>query len=1037
MSPFWKSVEQSGRHREAPAGFGPVHAITALLLAAALAVAQPGADLGHDQAGRRFLEQNNWKAALAEFQQAPSTADTHIGAGIALWGMGDRKDALVEFQRAVEVNPKSPQAHYNIAIAFRNFGEDRKAAEELRMALRLDPGYEQAEIMLGLLLQQGGQPDKAVAQYQALLKRNPGSADGHNWLGVAYLQKNQFAEAEKEFREAIRLKPDYARAYNNLGSTLAQAGDIAPAIRILEQGLKYSPGDLQLRLNLGMALRSKGDAEGALAQFRSLLAEHGDSPELHYQYGQTLRQKGDLGAAVGAFEKSLELNPESREGYYGLSQALKESAARIRHGATPAGPIQAGNEALARGDMAGAREAGEKAVADDPESAEAHNLLGFALWYGGDRARATSELDQSLRLNPAAGNVYSFRGMTYRETGDLERARQMLERAIALMPDAALPYFDLGVVFLRQGHLERAVGQFETGLNLPASWKGVPDLDIAIRELRQAIGKEPDNAAAYAVLGRLLGAAGADAPEVVAAFQESIRLQPGNPETQNHLGLVYVEAGDDEKAAAAFRAAIQLRPDYADAHQNLGAVLTTTDSAEAVRELETAVKLQPAMLKAQYNLALAYEASPRHGPSKAIDEIRKVLVADAHYPRAEYALGRILMRQNKLEDALVHLRRAVDAEPGFGEARYQFGLALSRAGHAEEGAAEIRKSRKLITAREIEQAAGLDLAQAKAALATGDFDTAFAKASKVLAFRPDAAEAKAVLDAVDQPLPNLEASIRNGQYSAAEPLLRQFLGRDPNSPRAWYDLGYCLYAERKIGESIKALARSLQLDVSNAEAHKVLGRDLMIIGRFEAARVEFEQGARLSPNSSEMPYNLGKLYSIQDNWAEARRQFERALRLDADYMEARDGLGFALEALGDDVGARVNYKKAIEMNEARRAGFASPYVNMSALSNRTGDRAAALDYARKALQVSPNSDQALFQMAKALEYQGDLNGAADALTRAIGINSHAASYYYVLAGIYRKLGRQEESRKAMQEFTRLDHESNEIEEKRREMLKER
>src|SRR5262249_48544801 len=148
---------------------------------------------------------------------------------------------------------------------------------------------------------------------------------------------------------------------------------------------------------------------------------------LHYQYGQTLRQKGDLSAAIGAFEKSLELNPESREGYYGLGQALKESAARVKRsrGAAAAAQIQAGNEALAQGDMAGAKDAGAKAVSADPESAEAHNLLGFALWYTGDRAHAAAELDESLRLNPAAGNVYSFRGATYRETGDLDRARQM------------------------------------------------------------------------------------------------------------------------------------------------------------------------------------------------------------------------------------------------------------------------------------------------------------------------------------------------------------------------------------------------------------------------------------------------------------------------------------------------------------------------------------------------------------------------------------------------------------------------------------
>jgi tetratricopeptide (TPR) repeat protein len=395
-----------------------------LLGSVALAVVLACAQVDHNQAGRTLLTQKNWKAALAEFQQAPASTDTHIGAGIALWGIGDHQGALTEFQRATESNPKSAEAHFDIGIAYRDFGENERAAAELRLALKLKPGYDQAEIMLGLLLQQGGQPDKAIAQYRALLKRNPRSAEAHNWLGVALLQKNEFAAAEAEFREAIKLKPDYARAYNNLGSTLAQAGEIVPAVEILERGLKHAPDDLQLHLNLAMALRSKGDAEAALAEFRGLVAGHADSSELHYQYGQTLRQKGNLAGAVDAFAKSLELNPESQEAYYGLGQALKESAARLKPpngSAALAEQLQAGNQALERGDIAHAREAGTRAVAGAPESPEAHNLFGFALWYSGDRARAAAELDESLRLNPAAGNVYSFRGMTYRESGDLDR----------------------------------------------------------------------------------------------------------------------------------------------------------------------------------------------------------------------------------------------------------------------------------------------------------------------------------------------------------------------------------------------------------------------------------------------------------------------------------------------------------------------------------------------------------------------------------------------------------------------------------------
>jgi tetratricopeptide (TPR) repeat protein len=904
-------------------------------------------------------------------------------------------------------------------------------------------GQDSGDLQRAISLEQNGQADQAIALLQTILKRNPRSAEAHNWLGVAYLQKNSLSTAADEFRQAVKLKPDFVRAYNNLGSTLAQAGDILQGIQILQEGLKHGPDDFQLRLNLAMALRSKGDPDAALELFRALLRDHADSPELRYQYGQALRQKGDLEHAIEAFEQAVELNPELQQGYYGLGQALKQLAARAnrpRPSGNPPEFLKSGTEALARGDFAAARDAAAKAIAGGTASPEAYHLLGFALWYAGDRAKAGPALDESLRLNPAAADVCSFRGMTYRELGDLDQARRMLQRAIALDPQRPLSYLDLAVVFLRQEKLESALGQFEAGLNLPAAQNGLRDLDPAITELRRAIAKHPGNSDAHRVLGRLLGAAGADASQVIAAFQQAIKLRPDNAEAHNSLGLVYVQTGQDEKAIAAFRQAIKLRPDYADAHQNLGAVLTTSDTEEAVRELEMAIKLQPGLLKAQYNLALAYDASPSHGAANAIEQLRKLLAAEPAYPRAEFALGRFLLRQAKAAEAVDHLRRAVEQNPESGEARYQLGLALSRSGHPDEGAAEIRKSRELITASENREAAALDLAEAKAAIGKGDTATAAAKARKVLEFQPAAAEAQAILNAVAAPTPApteiVERHIRAGEFEDAERLLNTFLAKDPKSAWGWYALGYSLYGQRKIGDSIKALAQSLQLDVNNADAHKVLGRDLMIIGRFDAAKIEFEQGKRLNPKSAEMPYNLGKLYSIQDNWAQARREFETAIQLDPSYMEAYDGLGFAFEALGEDTAAVANYKKAIEMNEARHAGFSSPYVNISALSNRTGDHDTALTYARRGLDANPNSDRALFQMAKAYEYQGDLKAALDALHRAIAINGRTASYFYVLSTVYRKLGNSEESRKAMETFSRLDRESNELEQKRRDFLRE-
>src|SRR4029079_974882 len=100
-------------------------------------------------------------------------------------------------------------------------------------------------------------------------------------------------------------------------------------------------------------------------------------------------QKGDLEGAIQAFEKSLEFNPESRETYYGLGQALKHFRARANRsrGGGASEFLKAGNEALARGDFSAARGAAEKAVTADAGSAEAHHLLGFALWYAGGRTK--------------------------------------------------------------------------------------------------------------------------------------------------------------------------------------------------------------------------------------------------------------------------------------------------------------------------------------------------------------------------------------------------------------------------------------------------------------------------------------------------------------------------------------------------------------------------------------------------------------------------------------------------------------------------
>jgi tetratricopeptide (TPR) repeat protein len=1095
----------------------------------ALLVAQPPPPRapGHStqaqyRAARQLLQQKNWSRAAAIFEELlnrnPGTAEAHVGLGVAQWGLGNRDRALAAFRRAVELSPGSAEARYNIALAFRDFGENQRAMTELESALKLDPGHGGARMMLALLMQQSGQADRAIGHYRIFLKSNPRSAEGHNWLGVALLQKPAVKEAMAEFREAIRLNPRYARAHNNLGSALAETGDIDAAVREFTVGLKYEPADLQLRLNLGMALRTKGDADGAIREFRTVLERYPSVPEVQYQIGQTLRQKGDLEGAAAAFEEALAADPESREAYYGLSQTLKQLASAKQRPPAPktTSPadehLQRGREFAARGDAPAARESLLKAVQADPRNAEAWNLLGFtqgrlrelqpalasltkavtlrpeladarynlgvALWYSGDKSQSAAELDEALRFNPAAGEAYAFRGMVYRDAGDVEKARRCLQRALALSPTLPAAYVDLAIVFLRMGRLEHAAGQLEAVLNLPGRTGAAPDTDLAIRELRQALERRPNYAEAHNVLGRLLGAAGAEAGQVIAAFEAAIAIRPEYAEAHNNLGLVYTQTGDDDKAIGAFRAAIRFQPQYAEAHANLGAVLTPTNPALAVDELETAVRLQPASVSANFNLAIAYGLSTEHGALLEIQQLKKVVELDPNFSRARFALGKALVRNGAAAEAIAQLEAAIKLNPDYGEAHYQLGLALTRESRMDEARAALERGRRLIADSQRDQSATLDLSEGRQALASGKFDHAVAKFGQVAKAKPDAAEAHyylgvalarrgdeagartSLLKALDlnpwhagakESLDTLavtaggedpefvaavERQIRAGQLKEAFDGLSAHLREHPKSSWGWYALGYVQFGQQKIGDAIRSLARSLELNGRDPEAHKVLGRCLMVIGRFDAAQLEFEQAARLNPRSAEVRYNLGKLFSIQDNWARARSEFEHALRLDADYMEAFDGLGFALEALGENDSAVANYRKAIELNEARHAGYSAPYTNLSTFYSRKGSAAEGLEYARKAVRVNTNSDRAWFQLARTEELSGDLNRAAEALSRAIAINPGVASYHYVAGTIFRRLGKHQESRQSFDTFARLQRDSNEVETKRREALRE-
>jgi tetratricopeptide (TPR) repeat protein len=994
----------------------------------------------------------------AAIQRSPFDYKLRLALGLAYLDLNDFPHALEAFQDAVRLGPNSPEAHNWLGVALMEKSDLPNAVAEFRKAVSLDPKNARAYTNLGSSLAHSSENDEAIAAFKKALVLKPNSPAVELDLGLAFRQKGDLNSALVHLRRVVKSEPKNAMFQYELGQTLRQAGDLAGAVAAFERAVEINPEQQEAYYALGQALKQQS------AAMQKLTSPNPSRADEFYKRAQELAAKGDLNAAKEQLTSALQADEKHAQAHNLLGYILGQ-----------------------QGDLTFALNHLQRAVQLRPDYADAHYNFGVALWYSGSRSTAVSELRRSVHLDPAAGAAYAFLGMALRETGDLSAARTDLQCAIALFPSTAASYIDLGIAYLRLGELDRALGQFEAGLNA-ASFVPAPDWDGAIAGFRAAVLKN-DRADAHDMLGLLLGRKGADSADVLAEFREAIRLRPDFAAAHNNMGLVLAQSDDDEKAIPQFREAIRINPNYADAHANLGATLMPTDVEEAILELEKAVSLSPTLVKAQFNLAEAYANSPSHGPARQIEVLRKVVSLSPTFARGHMALGKALLQGGVLSEAVTELQEATRLDPQSGEAHYQLGLALARSGKQQEGTAEVQKGRELSAADERNQNANLDIAEGRAALAKGELEQAAAKLRHAIQLEPASAEAEHFLGVVlqkqgdnegavaaygkaldlnpgdaqakhalesselpDSPAPvakaaasgseddqakvaDFESYIREGRFKEVEPLLTDYVSQHPRSEWGWYALGYSQFAQKKIGESIRSLAKALQLDVRNAEAHKILGRDLMIVGRFDAAQTEFEQGIRNDPKSAEIHYDLGKLFSIQDNWESARKQFEEALRIDPSHIQSLDALGLAQEALGDDSGAVDSYQKAIALNEERHGNFVAPDVNLSAYYNRTGDSAKALELAHKALDIDPKADKAWFQKARAEEHQEQLQNAAESLNQAILLNPRSSSYYYVLAGIYRRMGKADESRKALDSFTRLDQENNELEKMRRSMSK--
>jgi Flp pilus assembly protein TadD/peroxiredoxin len=238
-------------------------------------------------------------------------------------------------------------------------------------------------------------------------------------------------------------------------------------------------------------------------------------PQRNYlPYGRELLDQGLEPAAIAAFELAASASPGAST-LYRLGTLLAKA-----------------------GEIARARDAYEKALALQPDLAEASNDLGALLAQSGDIEGGIVRFRAALASTPDYPDALNNLGYALLLTGRDVEARGLYEKALSLQPDFPEALNNLGLLFGRAGDMDRAERYFRDALaRRPAYSEAANNLalvlvskgqaDTAIALLEDTLKKTPAYESGYLTLARIHLRLG-HTSEGVDALQRLLKQNPAN-----------------------------------------------------------------------------------------------------------------------------------------------------------------------------------------------------------------------------------------------------------------------------------------------------------------------------------------------------------------------------------------------------------------------------------------------------------------------------------------------------------------------------
>jgi len=136
----------------------------------------------------------------------PDYTSVHYNLGLLAYNMHDYDNSIVEYKKAIGLDPNDADAHTNLGNTYSAKREMASAIAEQREAKRLDPNDPMIRQNLASALMTRD-PRAAIVELRELEKLFPNFEMCHVCLGQGLLWAGDVPGAEAEFRKAAELDP--------------------------------------------------------------------------------------------------------------------------------------------------------------------------------------------------------------------------------------------------------------------------------------------------------------------------------------------------------------------------------------------------------------------------------------------------------------------------------------------------------------------------------------------------------------------------------------------------------------------------------------------------------------------------------------------------------------------------------------------------------------------------------------------------------------------------------------------------------------